>query len=169
MLCLLHPPADLALHFQLVSLRHFEYSAETSVPPERVIAATIDFTDRRPDLWPGLTRSQYKVLEKGETSALVQEGTGILRVVERYDWSQPNVVRWTVQESNFLRPGTVWELRASPRADGGTRVDVTLERNYKGWRGMIPQVGLDIFGGPRMLGRLLRRTLAILEQDGASG
>ncbi|HJT38485.1 MAG TPA: hypothetical protein VJ818_08680, partial [Actinomycetota bacterium] len=96
-------------------------------------------------------------------------GTGILRVVEKYDWSEPNVVRWTVQESNFLRPGTVWELRVSPRDGGGTRVDVTLERNYKGVRGMIPQVGLDIFGGPRMLGRLLRRTLAILESEASSG
>lgn len=148
-----------------VSLRHFEYSAETSVSPERVIAAVIDFTDRRPDLWPGLTRSQYKVLEKGDTSALVQEGTGILRVVEKYDWSQPNVVRWTVQASNFLRPGTVWELRVSPRDGGGARVDVTLERDYRGWRGMIPQVGLDVFGGPRMLSRLLQRTLRILENE----
>jgi len=138
------------------------------VPPARVIAATIDFSDRRPDLWPGLTRSQYKVLEMGDTSALVQEGTGVLHAVEKYDWSQPNVVRWTVQESNFLRPGTVWELRVSPRDGGGTRVDVTLERNYTGWRGMIPQVGLDIFGGPRMLRPLLQRTLKILERE-ASG
>jgi hypothetical protein len=148
-----------------VGLRHFEYSAETSVSPERVIAATIDFSDRRPDLWPALSRSQYKVLEKGDTTALIQEGTANLQVVEKYDWSQANVVRWTVQESNFLRPGTVWELRVSPHDGVGTRVDVTLERDYKGWRGMIPRTALDIFGGERMLKRLLQRTLGILERE----
>jgi len=148
-----------------MALRHFEYSAETSVPPERVIAAATDFTDRRPDLWPGLTRSQYKVLEMGDTSSLVREGTANLWVVEKYDWSEPSVVRWTLQESNFCRPGTVWEMRVSPREGGGTRVDVVLERNYKGWRGAMVQIPFDIFGGARILRRYLLRTLAILERE----
>jgi hypothetical protein len=149
-------------------LRRFEYSAETRVSPECVIAATIDFSERRPDLWPALTRRQYKVLEKGDTTALVQEGTAMLRVVEKYDWSEPGLVRWTVEESNFLRPGTSWELHASPRAGGGTRVDVTFERDYRGWRGIVPRTMLDIFGGERVLKRLLKRTLDILEHESLS-
>jgi uncharacterized protein YndB with AHSA1/START domain len=148
-----------------MSLRHFEYTAETTVPPQRVFAAITDFSDRRPDLWPGLTRSQFKVLEKGETSALAREGTANLWAVERYDWSEPNVVRWTVEEANFLHPGTVWQMRLTPTDGGGTRVDVVLERNYRGWRGMTLQVTFDIAGGARILRNYLRRTLAILERE----
>jgi hypothetical protein len=152
-----------------MALRHFEYSAETTVPAERVTAAAIDFSDRRPDIWPGLSRSQYKVLEKGETSALVREGTANVWAVEKYDWSQPGLVRWTAQESNFCRPGTVWEMRITPTASGGTRVDMTLERNYTGLRGAIVQLMFDLFGGKRILARYLRRTLDILEREHQPG
>jgi hypothetical protein len=129
------------------------------------MAAAVDFSDRRPDLWPGLSRSQYKVLEKGETSALVREGTANLWVVENYDWSEPNTVRWTAQESNFLHPGTTWQMQLTPTASGGTRVDVVLERNYKGWRGATLQLTFDIAGGAKILRRYLRRTLDILERE----
>jgi Polyketide cyclase / dehydrase and lipid transport len=150
-----------------MALRRFEYSAESTVPPERVIAAATDFSDRRPDIWPALSRSQYRVLEKGDKGALVREGTAVLWAVEKYDWSEPGVVSWTVQESNFLRPGTVWEMRVTPTEGGGSKVDVTMERNYKGARGGFMQLTLDIFGGARMLRRLLRRTLDILEREKA--
>ena len=151
-----------------MALRKFEYSAETSVPPDRVRSAVIDFSDRRPDLWPGLSRSQYKVLEKGDTSALVKEGTANLWAIEKYDWSQPDVVRWTVQESNFLNPGTVWEMRVTPMGTG-SRVEMKFERDYKGLRGGFVQLGVDLFGGRRLLAPLLRRTLGILEREQSAG
>jgi hypothetical protein len=42
-------------------------------------------------------------------------------VVVRYDWSDPDVVRWTVTESSYGGGGE-GVVRASPLADGGSRV-----------------------------------------------
>jgi hypothetical protein len=38
-------------------------------PPGRAVDALVDFSDRRPDLWPGLAREFYEVAWVGETSA----------------------------------------------------------------------------------------------------
>lgn len=105
---------------------------ETSLPPEDVRAALIDFSERRPDIWPGLTRELYEVYSVGETSADVQEGTKMpfsaFWARERYDWSAPDTVRWTVQESNFCAPGSYVAATLRPRPDGGTRVEIHWER-----------------------------------------
>jgi hypothetical protein len=82
---------------------------DSPCPPERAIDALVDFTDRRPDLWPALAREFYQVASVGETSAEVREGsTKPIRVWarEHYDWSTPGTVRWTVIESNFCTPGS---------------------------------------------------------------
>jgi len=106
---------------------------ETSLPPERVRAALLDFSDRRPDIWPGLTRSLYKAHSVGETTADIQEGTktpfGKVWATERYDWSDPNTVRWTVQESNFSTVGSYVAATLEPRGDGGTRVHIEWSRS----------------------------------------
>ena len=49
-------------------------SIDTKLAPQEVVAALTDFSDRRPDIWPGLARSKYKVYSVGENSAEVQEG-----------------------------------------------------------------------------------------------
>jgi len=84
---------------------------ETDVAPDAVRAALIGFSEHRPELWPGITPSLYKVYDVGETTAVVQEGTklpglGSFWAKEQYDWSDPQTVRWTVQESNFCEPGS---------------------------------------------------------------
>ena len=105
---------------------------ETTLPPQAVRDALVDFSDRRPDLWPGLTRELYEVYSVGDHTADVKEGTkmpvGEVWARERYDWSQPDVVRWTVQESNFCTPGSYVEARLVPRGDGGTRIEIHWER-----------------------------------------
>jgi hypothetical protein len=111
-----------------------ELNLHTRAPPERVHAALIDFSDRRPDIWPGMAREQFKVYEVGDTWALVQEGN--IKPVkvwakERYDWSQPGVVSWIVQDSNFAKPGKGVTAHLSPAADGGTDVRLTWEREGK--------------------------------------
>jgi len=109
---------------------HVEFDVETVLPPDKVKGALLDFTDRRPDIWPGITREFYEVYEVGATSALVKEGTrppGIW-AKERYDWSTPGVVRWTVEESNFCTPGSFVEARVEPKDGGGSRIHVTWER-----------------------------------------
>jgi hypothetical protein len=32
----------------------------------------------------------------------------------RYDWSQPGSVKGTVVESNLFKPGSTWEIHATP-------------------------------------------------------
>ena len=114
--------------------RRFVYSAEGRVTPERFIAALTDFSDDRPKYWPGQTRNQFRLIEKGMDWALVQEGTATMWEQSRYDWSKPGLVVATVAASNFLKPGTT-TFRVSDRPDGGCRVDVVLERDFTGLQG----------------------------------
>ena len=109
-----------------------EMSTETSRSPDEVVAALTDFSERRPQIWPGIAPRYYEVFSVGETSAEVREGStmGPLRIWarERYDWSTPGVVSWTVQESNFCKSGSYVKATITPRDDGGSRIDVEWER-----------------------------------------
>ncbi len=109
-----------------------EFDLETSVPPDRVIAALTDFSERRPDIWPGLSRDWYEVYSVEETSAEIREGTGGRRspvwARERYDWSTPGTVTWTVQESPFSKPGSFVSAKVEAK-DGGSKIHVTWERH----------------------------------------
>ncbi|MGH2740441.1 MAG: SRPBCC family protein [Actinomycetota bacterium] len=105
-----------------------EFDIETSVTPERVLEGLTDFTERRPDIWPGLKREMYEVHEVGDTWADVTEGTGgSVWARERYDWASPGKVTWTVQESGFCAPGSFISADVTPR-DGGSRIHITWER-----------------------------------------
>src|SRR5438874_699136 len=105
-----------------------EMDLETPVAPERVRAALLDFSDRRPELWPGIEPSLYKVYDVGETTADVQEGSKMpgtrIWAREHYDWSDPVKIRWTVVESNFSTVGSYVEASVLPRDGGGSRVHV---------------------------------------------
>ena len=114
-------------------------TVETSLAPETVRHALLDFTERRPEIWPGITPSQYEVYSVGETTADIKEGTklpfGAFWAKERYDWSTPGLVTWTVQESNFSTPGDYVAVTLHPREGGGTRVHIEWNRtgmNFKG-------------------------------------
>ncbi len=116
------------------------FDLETSAPPERVIAALTDFSEKRAEIWPGLNRAWYEVRSVGETTAVVREGTGgkwsPVWNVEHYDWSTPGVVTWTTRESGFCAPGGYTSARIVSREGGGSRVHVSFNRrpkNVVGW------------------------------------
>ena len=44
---------------------HVELDIDTDVAPDRIRAALIDFTERRPTLWPGLNRKEFVVYQVG--------------------------------------------------------------------------------------------------------
>ena len=104
---------------------------ETSLPPDRVRDALLDFSARRPDIWPGLARELYEVYSVGEQTADIKEGSkmpgGAVWAREHYEWSG-DTIRWTVQESNFCTPGSHVETRLVPNADGGTRIEIHWQR-----------------------------------------
>jgi hypothetical protein len=125
-----------------------EFDVETSLPPERVREALLDFSERRPEIWPGIEPSLYEVYSVGETSADIKEGTKLpftrIWAKEHYDWSAPDTIRWTVTESNFSSPGSYAAATLHPRDDGGTRLHIEWERT-----------------GTTFTGRLLIRLIAL--------
>lgn len=110
-------------------MARIEFDVDSSAPPERVVAGLTDFTERRPDIWPELNRKIYQVHQVGETWADVTEGNSkSIWARERYDWSKPGAVTWTVQESGFCAPGSFVSADLRPREDGGSRIHVTWQR-----------------------------------------
>jgi hypothetical protein len=146
-----------------------EFDVETSVAPERVREALLDFSERRPELWPGLEPSAYEVYEVRETSANVKEGSKLPGKViwarERYDWPTPDTIRWTVEASNFLTPGSFQEVSLHPRDGGGTRVHVVWQRTGSTLLGKL-LVGMIALGKGKPVASSLRQGFAVLEGKG---
>jgi hypothetical protein len=147
-------------------------SHDSSLPPDRVLAAASDFSERRAEVFPAVSVERMEVHELGDTSADVTEGTRAGPIVnwERcdYDWSQPGSVKADVTDSNIYDPdGSWWELRATPKA-GGSQVEMIWERNFKGTpRGILfgsvfRMFGTRIFNG---YAREILENLANLERD----
>jgi hypothetical protein len=71
----------------------------------------------------------------GDTWAEVTEGNpwpiGVVWERLRYDWSDQHALRGTVVDSNLFKPGSTWELWATPE-DGGSRVEVRANRHLRG-------------------------------------
>jgi hypothetical protein len=140
------------------------FSADSSVSPERVLAATTDFSDRRPEIWPRISRKYYAVHEVGDNWAEVTEGSDMMGGIwarERYEWSEPNTVRATIVDSNIFKSG-IWEMRVEPR-NGGSHVEVNYHRQSKG-KGRLMGAIVTLMGR-RVLPADLKKTLQILERE----
>ena len=109
---------------------------ESSASPERVLAAARDFSPRRADYWRDVHTQHLVIHDEGETWADVTEGNpwpgGLVWERLRYDWSRPGVLKGTVIDSNLFKPGSTWEIRATPTESGGSRVEISAERHLKG-------------------------------------
>jgi hypothetical protein len=138
-----------------------------SLPPEKVLEAARDFSDRRAEVWPMVQSKYLQVHQTGDAFADVTEGTFVVgRFWERsrYDWSEPGVVKATVVDSNVFKPGSTWQLRAR-RRNGGSTVEMTLNRDFQsGFRGRVASAvnhGFGDrwrrFGWARMLHQVLRK------------
>ena len=110
-------------------------ATECSLPPARVLAAAVDFSEHRPEIWPNVSTALMTVHDLGSTSADVTEGTrqGPLYAWERclYDWSTAGSVTATVIDSNvYASPGSTWQIRATPHEQGSS-VEMTWVRTFK--------------------------------------
>ena len=76
----------------------------------------------------------YQVLDRGDTWAVAKESSSHspFWVVCRYDWSDPDVVRWSIAESSY-RGGGEGFARASPASGGGSRVHAKWENTGAAW------------------------------------
>jgi len=114
--------------------------ADIAIPPERVLAAVCDFTDRRPTVFPAVSMRHMTTHSLGGTTADVTEGTRVGPFVfwERctYDWSRPGIVTATVTDANvYAFPGSRWDLTATA-TEQGSHVEMVwtriFQRNLRG-------------------------------------
>jgi hypothetical protein len=148
-------------------MARFEVDADTKLSPERVREAYLDFTERRPDIWPGLARDLYKVYTVGEKQAEIQEGsTKPFKVWarERYDWSDPQTITWTVLESNFSSPGSHVSATVTPGTGGGSRVHIVWDRTGANFMGKMIVMMMKRMG-PRIIGPYTKKALDKLAEE----
>jgi hypothetical protein len=145
------------------------FGVDSAVSPDRVLKGATDFTERRPEIWPNISRKYYEVHEIGTTSAEVTEGSDLFGGIwarERYEWSRPDTVRATIQESNIFQPGGIWEIHVEGR-DHGSHVEIIYHRQAKGLKGRLVGALTQVMGR-RVLSRDLKKTLDILDRQGGS-
>jgi hypothetical protein len=150
-------------------MTRIDFDIRAEVPPDAVREALLDFSERRPELWPGLPADQYEVYEVGETSAEIREGyRGRIWVRERYDWSVPGTVRFTVVDSGFAKPGSYVVVDIEPAGRGGSTLHITWVRWGKGVFGKL-FVGLMALTGGAAIRRSFRLGLARIAATHAAG
>jgi hypothetical protein len=137
------------------------FSIDSELPAEAVLAMATDFSENRLRYWPNIDPKVYKLHGKSTTSADVTEGSAMLGGIwarESYDWSEPHTVRATVQDSNAFQPGGIWQLRATPRPEGGCHIEVVNHRVARGLKGSVIGAMLTLMGS-QVLPKQFRQTL----------
>jgi hypothetical protein len=132
-------------------MAHVELDIETPLSPERVIGALTDFSERRPEIWPGLHPSLYEVYSLADAWAEVKEGSRLpgmtVWAIEHYDWSEPGNVTWTIEQSNLFAPGGSVSAQVSPVPGGGSGIRVTWNRTGVGFKGRMLVEMIRLSGG----------------------
>jgi hypothetical protein len=139
---------------------------QSTASAERVLEAARDFSERRAEMWPDVHVEHLQLHEAGDAWAEVTEGNpwpiGYVWERLRYDWSEPGSIKGTVVDSNIFKPGSTWELRATP-ANGGSRVEVIGVRHLRGrGRALAPVFPLGL--AARTVAEHLRHFLSVVEQ-----
>lgn len=145
---------------------------ETSAPPELVLDTLRDPSpERRGEIWSNITPKHFTLHDSGPDFLEVTEGTFIVGVFwerSRYEWTEPGRVISTVSESNVFKPGSSYELRATPHGGGGARVEFVVQREYQpGVKGRIAAT-VNHLGGRRLFGWYLGTALKALEKRSAA-
>jgi len=138
------------------------YSVATDLEPKVVWDALTEFGPRRAELWPDLSPSSFKVLDRGDGWARVREGTASLGIwsIERYEWHEPVIVA-TVEQANAAQSGGTWRMEVRPRAGGGCILTVSMDRKAKGFTGHLVHGLFQVTNG-RFLAARTRRMLSNL-------
>ena len=128
--------------------------------PKVVWEALTEFGPRRAELWPDLSPSDFKVLDRGESWARVREGTASLGIwsIERYEWEYP-VITATVEDASAAQSGGTWRMEVQPRTWGGSVLTIKMDRRAKGFVGHIIHGLFQVTSG-RFLAARTRRMLS---------
>jgi hypothetical protein len=127
-----------------------------------VLAALVDFTERRPELWTAIDPAVYEVHTVGDRTADVTEGSDVLGGIwarEHYEWDGATV-RATIVASNLWLPGGTWQATVTADHAGGSRIEVVRDRQARNVRGRVLEALLRLVGR-RMLAAELARAPAV--------
>ena len=130
----------------------FSFVLDVRDPPDTVMAAMIDFSDRRPEIWPNLSAKIYKAHSVGENTADVTEGTDIPGggVWERvtYEWTGA-VVTSVITDSKLFQAGGMFEFRVEPHGSG-SRIHFSIDRKAKTFMGRLVGALMQVSKGAPM-------------------
>ena len=131
-------------------MAQIHFHIETTLAPNAVLAVLTDFGPRRAKIWPNVDDQHFRVHGQGPGWADVTEGSSIAGGVwerEKYAWdaAKGHVSVETV-DSNTWGPGSGWDYQLTPTADGGTKIEATIKRHGKGWKGRLIELGLAAAG-----------------------
>ena len=140
---------------------------ESPLPPDAILAAAVDFSARRQDVFPAVSVKHMTVHELGATTGDVTEGTraGPTFNWERcdYDWSEHGSVTATVTDSNIYALPSSWKLTASPTPTG-SRVEMWWVREFRrGPKGRLFGTVFRHFGN-RIFGKYAQEILDNIER-----
>ena len=140
------------------------YTVATDLDPKVVWEALTEFGPRRAELWPDLSPSSFKVLERGDGWARVREGTASLGIwsIERYEWKEP-VITATVEEASAAQPGGTWRMEVRPGQQGGSVLTIRMDRRAKGFVGHLIHGLFQVTNG-RFLAARTQKMLANLRK-----
>jgi hypothetical protein len=123
------------------------------------------FTDFGPDRasrWPNIDEDHFQVHDQGADWAEVTEGTSMGWERERYSWdAAAGTVTIETLDSNLWALGSGWRYQLTA-ADGGTDVNVTLNRVGKSLKGKLVGAVIPV-AGPRVLAKQVRSVLSRAE------
>ncbi len=131
------------------------YALTVRIAAATAIAALTDFGENRSRVWSETSHPKvYRLHALGPTWADVTEGVPFSWSRERYDWSDPGLVRLTQTDSNVAMPVGTIEYRLTDTPNG---CHVTCER-FREFKG-TPRGHLAHFIMTRFGARLLRTQL----------
>jgi hypothetical protein len=137
------------------------FTLQSMLTPDTVLAAITDFGTGRSEVWPNVDSAHFKVHDQGPGWAEVTEGSSVAGGVwerERYSWdAAARTVTVKTLDSNVWGPGSRWDYRLTP-GERGTTIDVTVVRIGKGWKGRMIGLALSLVG-PGMLRSQMRQAL----------
>ena len=148
--------------------------ALTHLQPQVVLEAARDFSPRRAEMWPDVHVQHLRVHEKGDFHAEVTEGNpwpiGFVWERIRYDWSDPRALRGQVVDSNLFKPGSTWEIWATPEGTGSS-VEIRAVRNLHGRGWLLAPFFLPIpfISAAATVRSHLRHFLAFVEASESGG
>jgi hypothetical protein len=135
-------------------MARINFMLETRLAPDAVLTAVTDFGPKRAKVWPNIDEQHFKVHGQGPGWAEVTEGSSVAGGVwerEKYTWdATERTVTVETIDSNTWGPGSRWDYKVTLAEGGGSRVEVNVTRNGKGWKGRLIELGL-VAAGNRML------------------